>query len=155
MKKNLTKTDLIDQEILEMQIEELKKAAKNSTILSVSSITHTGTKQLLHQAANVVKDYLDKQHQAKVAKESELPVITLPISQPSWEVKKIKKGKYLIISQKIERFAKRTNFDQPDAVNRLKDIIRKHGISSELVKQGIEPGDRIIIGKPSVGELDY
>jgi GTPase len=47
---------------------------------------------------------------------------------------------------KIEGFARRTNWDNDDSVERLRDIVRKMGIARELERQNIEPGDTVEIG---------
>ena len=43
---------------------------------------------------------------------------------------------FIIHGAKIEKFARRTNFDQFESVNRLRDIMRKMGITHELIRQG-------------------
>ena len=43
---------------------------------------------------------------------------------------------FIIRGAKIEKFARRTNFDQFESVNRLRDIMRKMGITHELIRQG-------------------
>lgn len=45
---------------------------------------------------------------------------------------------FVISGEKIEKFARRTNFDQYEAVNRLRDIMKKLGIIHELRRQGAE-----------------
>ena len=55
---------------------------------------------------------------------------------------------------KIERFARRTNFEQSEALNRLRDIMRKLGIHHELVRQGAESDSLIRIGDSEFTLLD-
>ena len=43
---------------------------------------------------------------------------------------------FIIHGAKIEKFARRTNFDQFESINRLRDIMRKMGITHELIHQG-------------------
>ena len=50
---------------------------------------------------------------------------------------------YIVTGEKIERFAIRTNFDQEEGVDRLRDILKKLGIAQELLKKGAE-SDSII-----------
>ena len=38
-----------------------------------------------------------------------------------------------------------TNFDQPDAVDRFQRVLEVSGISEELTRQGVEPGDTVIV----------
>ncbi len=47
----------------------------------------------------------------------------------------------------------RTDFTSFHGTQRLRDIMRKMGIMHELVRQGIEAGDKIAISK--LGNLEY
>jgi Obg family GTPase CgtA-like protein len=55
-------------------------------------------------------------------------------------------GGFRVTGPKIEQFAARTNYDNEEAVQRLRDIMRKLGIMRALQRQGIEPGQTIYIG---------
>ena len=54
---------------------------------------------------------------------------------------------FAVTGAKIEKFARRTNFDQFDAVNRLRDIMKRWGIIHELIRRGAEGTSYIIIGE--------
>ena len=51
------------------------------------------------------------------------------------------------------KFASRTDFDSPQGVQRLRDIMRRAGVMHELRRQGIEPGHHIQIGQ--AGKFPY
>lgn len=53
---------------------------------------------------------------------------------------------YLVGGAKIEKFARRTNFEQFEAVNRLRDIMKKLGITHELLRQGAVGDSLVRIG---------
>ena len=64
----------------------------------------------------------------------------------AWHVEKVEEEDrtlYVVTGEKIERFAIRTNFDQEEGVDRLRDILKKLGIAQELLKKGAE-SDSII-----------
>ena len=44
--------------------------------------------------------------------------------------------KFIVTGEKIEKFARRTNFANYASVNRLRDILKKLGIRAELTSQG-------------------
>jgi GTP-binding protein len=75
-------------------------------------------------------------------------VIQLSDSQKddSWTVEKLEEDVYLVRGKKIERFAVRTDLDNYEAVNRLRDIINKMGIAHELSRQGANGESVIRIG---------
>ena len=59
----------------------------------------------------------------------------------------------MIKGRKIERFATRVDEQSEEGQRRLRDIMRKMGISKELEKLKIQPGDKIHIG--IICTLDY
>lgn len=145
----LTKTEGLDSEIIDMQTKELKKVAKKAQIFSISSTAHTGLKEVLRALVLKVQE-------AKTAAEEEsessddagIPRITLSAEAKSqaWKVEKIQEdGKdiYVVTGAKIEKFARRTNFTGYENINRLRDILKKMGITHELKRAGAE-GDSTI-----------
>ena len=66
----------------------------------------------------------------------------------SWEVSyDADKQIYRVFGGKIEKFARRTNFDQFESVNRLRDIMRHYGIAHELMRQGATGDSLVQIGE--------
>ena len=66
----------------------------------------------------------------------------------SWEVSyDADKQIYRVFGGKIEKFARRTNFDQFESVNRLRDIMRRYGIAHELMRQGATGDSLVQIGE--------
>lgn len=137
----LTKSDTVDDEIIDMQRQSLAEVT-DSPILAISSSAHRGTTELLRQLLAVVE--ADRARRAEIEEAElvetgdDLPVIGLTSEQidNSWWVSRQDDGSYLVTGAKIERFARRTDFANEFGVNRLRDILRKLGIASELAKQG-------------------
>lgn len=143
----LTKIDTIDDEIVAMQIDELRKVS-DSPIYAISSSAHRGTKELLRKLVAVVNDEKARlAEQAKVTDDNDTGRPTIKLSQEqvdnAWWVSKNDDGSYLVTGVKIERFARRTDFANEFGVNRLRDILGKLGVTSELTKQGAT-GESII-----------
>ncbi len=75
-----------------------------------------------------------------------MPVISLSDAQraTAWMVTKDDEtGHFVVAGDKIEKFARRTNFDNFEGVNRLRDIMKKLGIAHELSRAGAV-GDSVI-----------
>ncbi|MDQ5885416.1 MAG: GTPase ObgE [Patescibacteria group bacterium] len=150
----LTKIDLLDDDLLQMQKEALSKVVPLAhPIMEISAQAHKGTKELLKYAANVIVRQADEM--AKTENNEELPVIRLNNNVLPWRVSIIKKGRYLVTGHRIEKFARRTDYENVHGVNRLKDIMQKMGITHELIKQDIQPGDTIVIGEQNYGQITY
>ncbi|MDP2690826.1 MAG: GTPase ObgE [Candidatus Gracilibacteria bacterium] len=65
---------------------------------------------------------------------------------------KIKEGLYRVSGERIEQIVNMSNFDNREAMMRVRDVLKKMGIVKELKKIGIQDGDRLEIGKH---ELDF
>ena len=100
-------------------------------------------------ADGILRQVLDDggREQRRVAEEAaEIPMIELADLPDAWRIEKVDDG-FRILGKRIEGFATRTNFDNPDAVDRLRDIMRKVGIARELERQGLELESNIYIGE--------
>lgn len=150
----LNKTEGLDMEIIDDLLSQLKVVApKDTPVLAISAQAHKGTQELLYKVKAILLEEKRKQTEAAAQEEeSGIPVLTLNDDANVWQVTKEDAG-YVVHGAKIERFAVRTDFSNPHAVTRLRDIMRKMGIMHELKRQGIEPGDSIKIADK--GELAY
>lgn len=151
----LNKTEGLDEEIIEDLIKQLRtKVPEDTPIFAISAQAHKNTKDVLFAVKKVLAEERLQQEQLEDDKNQaeELPVLSLPNNDDAWNVTKSEKS-YIVTGRQIERFASRTDFENPHGVVRLMDIMKKMGILHELQRQRIEPGDRIIIGDK--GELNY
>ncbi len=145
----LTKCDGLDDEIIAMQSTALQSEAPEAQIVAISSQTHLGVTDLLRLVRKSVEEYrhAEEEQVDNMIDADIVPVISLSPDQleDTWVVKFID-GVYVISGNKIEKFARRTNFDLFDGVNRLRDIMRKLGITHELIRQGAVGSSIIRIG---------
>jgi GTP-binding protein len=72
----------------------------------------------------------------------------------SWHIEK-EDNHFVVTGRKIERFAERTDFESNHGVERLRDIMNKMGIMHQLRRMDIAPDQKIVIGKPSIGFIQY
>lgn len=142
----LNKIEGLDDEIVDDLLKTLRSVIGARTpLMAISAVSRQGVQDMLYRVAEVVKKHRLKVAKAK-AKQSTVPVIKLQPDESTWSVTK-DDGKYIVTGRKIERFASRTDFGNHHAVQRLLDIMRKMGIMRELNRQGISPGDKIIVGE--------
>lgn len=152
----LTKIDLVDSDIVEMQKQLLFKVMspeKNISIYEISSQAHI----LTHDLLAVLHRIVSKQTQDKLNKsksDSERVIIKLQDNPDKWKVQ-VKAKHVLVTGHKIEKFARRTDFDNEHGVARLRDIMKKMGILRYLEKQQTPIDTKIVIGSPKVGEIKY
>jgi GTP-binding protein len=164
----LTKTDAVDDEIIAMQSTDLS-AVTESPVLAISSSAHRGTTELLRTLAEAVERAREQKASQNAENVAELgiPVITLtdkdydsawevmpgsPLRGPTLQNESQLAGgphpDFVVKGGKIERFALRTDFRNVHSVNRLRDIMKKLGITGELNRLGASPEAAIeIAGK--------
>lgn len=143
----LTKIEGLDSEVVQMQMDELRQVVpKEARVVAISSAAHLGLKELLRELARMVGE-VNTPSVEDIEADELLPVIQLSEGEvaAAWAVQK--DGlEYVVTGEKIEKFARRTDVTNIHAVNRLRDIMRKVGITHELIRQGARSGSRIRIG---------
>jgi GTP-binding protein len=151
----LTKIETLTDDLVEMQLDILKSVVpKKTKTFAISSYAKRGLDPVLFE----IKKIVDKQRLEKAKKEyidpDQRKVITLKVTPDAWQIKKTHKA-FVITGRKIEKFADRTDFTNEHGITRLRDIMKKMGILNQLKKEGVNVGDKIIIGNPSRGEIQY
>ncbi len=146
----LTKIDGLDDDIIQMQIDAVKAVAGDVPVFAISSSAHKGLKDVLRALRQTVVEA------RKIAAEDDIDAIedgyeTISLGEnqiaEGWTVERLKNEAgetyYLVVGDKIEKFARRTDFDNYEGVNRLRDIMKKLGITHELRRKGAE-GESIV-----------
>ncbi len=108
----------------------------------ISAVTGMGLIGLMRNANRMLQDAQKALKKTKKPQDT-MPVIKLDESL-GWNVEKLD-DKYLVTGEEIERFARRTNFNQLDGVRRLREILRKKGVFKVATKLGAQKGDIFII----------
>jgi GTP-binding protein len=137
----LTKTEGFDAEMIAMQRDAVAAVADpTAEIFVISSAAHQGLTEVLR--ALVMKVTAVRKAEAELHEEDaideEYETVTLGAKQlaEAWSVEKDEDGVFIISGDKIEKFARRTDFDNFEGVNRLRDIMKKLGITHELSRKG-------------------
>ena len=162
----LTKCEGVDDDIIEMQKESIKKYNKDANIFAISSAAHQGTTELLRELKKAVEKHqatfeqteVEEDSSAYASSEKEIPTIALSQAEyaDTWEVERTEDGKFIVTGAKIEKFARRTDLNNYASLNRLRDIMKKMGIKAELTSLGAEPESIIsIAGKEFTLVEDY
>jgi GTP-binding protein len=149
----LTKVEGIEKKELDHKLKQLKKIVPKSTpTFAISSPSGQDVKEVLRELKKQV-DRARAKEEKKMAGRT-LPVIGLRPDDDAWKVEK-EDERFVVTGRKIEKFAQRTRFSDYHAEQRLRDIMRKMGIMYELSRQGAQPEQKIVIGKPPIGSIEY
>lgn len=146
----LTKSEGMDTEMIDFQISKLHKVAGDSQIFAISSSAHQGLKEVLRALRKQVEDFRSSQSEIEVDEEEDENIAVISLSQDeinkAWSVEfNEEENIFEVHGEKIEKFARRTNFMNIHGVNRLRDILRKMGIEHELRRMGAENSSIISI----------
>ncbi|MDB5175532.1 MAG: hypothetical protein JWM81_390 [Candidatus Saccharibacteria bacterium] len=144
----LSKIDGLDDEIVKDLTNQLRRAApKDATILAISALSGLGLKEMLFAVKDKVVEVRSRVEEAAAVDLNAIPVLRLEDTSKKWDV--VVEGDHFVVTgEKIEKFARRTDFEQEEGVRRLRDIMKKMGILHELVRRGVEPGQKIVVGRP-------
>ncbi len=160
----LTKCEGADVEIIEMQRQSILAVNPQAKVFAISAQAGQGVKELLRELIKIKQAAAETQqlenaekvaardkdtptHEQEIGQDTnDLPVITLTSEQLSkaWKVEKVE-DKFVVTGPKIEKFARRTDLNNYESVNRLRDILKKLGIRAELTSQGAQPDSIISI----------
>lgn len=147
----LNKTEGLDDEIITDLLNQLQKVApKKAPIFAISAQSGKGLDNLLYELKKQVQQARTKA--AKKVEDPGIPVLTLGDTSGQWQVSK-DGDEFIVTGPRIERFARRTDFTSDEAVQRLRDIMKKMGIMHELTRQEVMPGQVIRIAHN--GSFEY
>lgn len=144
----LTKAEGLDTDLINMQMAAIGEVASSERpVFAISATAHQGLTEVLREAKKQVEAVRGAEATATsedAEEESGVPVIRLSDRQlsESWTVTK-DEDRFIVAGEKIERFARRTDYENIEGVNRLRDIMSKMGITHELTRRGAE-GDSVI-----------
>jgi GTP-binding protein len=141
----LNKVEGLDEEIISDLMGQLKRVVpKGSLICAISAQSGFGLQPFLFDVSKKVKEV--RARIPELVEDHSIPVIKLTDTSDAFDI--TKEGDIFIVrGQRIEQFARRTDFESEEGLQRLRDIMRRAGIIHELNRMGIEPEQTIIIGK--------
>ncbi len=132
------KMDLTDSKD---ELKTLRKKLKGKKILSISAVTGEGLKELTEAVVKMLE---------KAPKEIDVVIPKAPEVHKfhfadEFFIEKEEEG-FRVKGKKVERLFSMTNFEQPQAVTRFQNILKKMGVEKVLERNGVQPGDPVFIG---------
>jgi GTP-binding protein len=146
-----TKIDLIDDELKDFLLNEFEQKFRLKAY-TVSSVTHEGLDGIMRylisqipeeveyedveeELTDEIKEFrpgeiIDKRHVEFIEKEN------------WWELK----------NERLEQMSRQTDWDNPEARERIYDVLKKWNLIKKMEKLGIIPGDNLKIGE---GFVEY
>jgi GTP-binding protein len=151
----VTKIEGLDAEIIADIECQLRTVVTASTpIYAISAQSKQGLKELLYAVKATVDESRAKLDEIAAVEASAIPVLRLLDNSKAWKVTKAENIFY-VSGPRIDHFSNRTDFENEEGVQRLRDIMKRFGILHELVRQGIEPGNTIQFGPNEAHTFEY
>ncbi len=149
----LNKIDGFDDELIQAKMKELKRVIpKGTQLFAISASSGLNVKPMFFEIKKIVD--VQQAAQKEIDDQEVIPTLRLPENMNSWTIEK-DENHFVVTGRKIERFAERTDFDSNHGVERLRDIMGKMGIMHQLRRMDVAPEQKISIGKPTIGSIQY
>lgn len=147
----LTKIEGLDDEMTDDLVAQLTKVARKGTpIFAISALSGQNLKPMLYKVKQLVTT--EREKVVAEVEDNSLPVISLSDTSDKWSVA-VEDGIFTVSGEKIEQFARRTDFENDEGIQRLRHIMGKIGIMHQLVRMGIQADQTIRINRS--GEFKY
>jgi GTPase len=121
----------------------------------ISAATGAGVPKLLEAIYGKLEQIRDDERTAP-PKPQDRRLYSLSVSdERAWNVVRVAEDAFVIAGIALERLTRMTNWDQVDAVERFQRVLEASGVTAELVRQGVQPGDTVSIAGSDLtwGEL--
>jgi GTP-binding protein len=137
----LNKIDIPDaRELAELVRPDFE--ARGLPVFEVSAVTHEGLDRLTYALAEIVRA-------ARAAQPPPQPtrIVLRPKPVDDDEFAVTREGdRFRVRGRKPERWVQQTDFSNDEAVGYLADRLARLGVEDQLVAQGAQPGDEVVIG---------
>jgi len=120
--------------------KKVQKKYSKYPVFLISAAAQQGLGKVLDEIVKIL---------SKTPVEIKKPVETGPAVHsvaPIFTITDLEDGRVKISGKRIEEFLAMTNFLQPEAVERLRNIFRKIGLEKALLKRGVQDGTIIVAG---------
>ena len=133
----LNKVDLLDEELREYLREAFEGA------IQVSAKTGEGVgelQDLLEERLREVSEPADDEERTRQQHR---------VFRPTWKGVRVERenGAYVVCGESVERLALKTDWENPEGVERFQRELERRGVVSALRRAGAQPGDEVRIGE--------
>lgn len=143
----LNKEDLVEARDNTPRLQMVMKD-EGFTVLPISAATGEGVQQVFEVVAGILRelDLSEAEASKALAAKPRRRVYTIGnVDDRAWEATRTGENTFLVTGVGIERFTHMTNFDLWEASERYQRVLEKSGVSAELKRLGVQPGDTVTI----------
>ena len=142
-KESIIIANKMDMEASEDNLKEFKKKVKELKIFPVTAMINEG----LDEVMDYLGDELDKIKEEKLVDDeaTESYVLYKFKKEVPFTITRDDDGTFVVHGKEVERLLEMARFGTDEAEKRFANKLRKMGIDDELIKMGIEEGDKVRI----------
>jgi GTP-binding protein len=139
-------------------LPRLKRAMSRRKLptFEISAATGEGVQPLMNAVATRLREVEQERKEAKKQAVEHKTYTLADADERAWQVERLSRHHFRVLGVGIERFTRMTNFDLDEGGERFQKVLESSGISAELMRQGVEPGDVVHIADFDLvwGELE-
>ncbi|MGH2531197.1 MAG: GTPase ObgE [Thermomicrobiales bacterium] len=123
---------------------EVRAREQRRGVFEISAATGEGVPELLNAVGTALRE-VEERAEAKEKPQERRRYTLERVDERVWKVERRSLHHFDVTGIAIERLTKMTNFEQDEAIRRYQRVLEASGISAELEKQGVLPGDLVHI----------
>ncbi len=139
-KPRLIAVNKCDLPSAEKVYQKIAKKFKKQKVFLISAATGEGVDKVLDAVVKILAAT-----PVEPLTEEEIKPVVHKV-EPIFTITRDEEDVIHITGKKVEEFIAMTNFNQPEAIARLKGIFKKIGLEKALLKQGVQDGDLLVVG---------
>ena len=149
-KPQLVVASKMDDEYAGEYLILFKEKYPDLKVYEISSLTHTGLKEVLYAASALIKEAKVKEAENKEVQE-ETVVYKYKPKRPDFFIVKEAQHRWKIVSEKIDRIAAEMDLDDMEDAKKFTELVNEMGLEKALYDAGARTGDQVLVGSYILG----
>ena len=149
-KPQLVVASKMDDEYAGEYLILFKEKYPDLKVYEISSLTHTGLKEVLYAASALIKEAKVKEAKNKEVQE-ETVVYKYKPKRPDFFIVKEAQHRWKIVSEKIDRIAAEMDLDDMEDAKKFTELVNEMGLEKALYDAGARTGDQVLVGSYILG----
>lgn len=144
VKPMLVALNKVDLSEAQQNLDALRRTleARGYETYPISAATGEGTRELLQAVAARLREIAEQEASQEAPRERRVYTID-NIDERAWQAGRVSRHHFAVTGVGVERFTRMTDFSRDEAADRFQRFLESSGISAELERIGIEPGDTV------------
>lgn len=149
-KPQLVVASKMDDEYAGEYLAEFKDKYPDLKVYEISSLTHSGLKEVLYAASSLIKEAKALEAENKEVQE-ETVVYKYKPKRPDFFIVKEAQHRWKVVSEKIDRIAAEMDLDNMEDAAKFTELVNEMGLEKALYDAGARTGDQVLIGSYILG----